>query len=170
MIKLCRTFTKPSAYVKFGPQNIFKKYWGCVRALVHIQCVKTCTIYLVTFLSDLWCFEAFSHWKWKKCRPVPVRYWRDTTFYFYALFSFSLQMFSKMSKIGQQMFKIPCINVHAHLSIYFKCAEFGDDEDNESCSGGSNVYSQWFLHFLSKMCMHMSTLCINEHACFYIWQ
>ena len=46
-----------------------------------------------------------------------------------------------------------CINVHAHLYIWhylLNSAEFGGDEQNESCSGWSNVYSQPFLH----LCEH----------------
>ena len=56
-----------------------------------------------------------------------------------------------------------------YLSIAFNRAEFGDDDENESFSGGSNVYSQRFLHFWSNMRMRTSAMLIYVHALFYIW-
>ena len=70
-----------------------------------------------------------------------------------------------------------CLNYkHKHawtflyLVIAFKKSEFEDDEENGSCSGGSNVYSQRLWLFWINMCMHASTMSINVHAYFYICQ
>ena len=67
------------------------------------------------------------------------------------------------------------MNLNLHTDFYIcqyriNNAEFRDDEDNESCSGGSNVYLQQFLHLWSNMCMYVSIICKNVHAHFYIWQ
>ena len=47
------------------------------------------------------------------------------------------------------------INMNAHFCIcqyLLNTAEFGDEDENESCLGGSNVYSQHFFYFWSNMC------------------
>ena len=66
---------------------------------------------------------------------------------------------------------IMCIKVHADFGIFkwlLNTAEFADDEESESCLGGSILYSKEFSNFWSNMCMHASTLHINIHV--YIWQ
>ena len=56
------------------------------------------------------------------------------------------------------------INMHELFCIcqyFLNSAELGDDEDYESCSVGSNLYSQQFSHFRSNMCSHVSRIHIN---------
>ena len=54
-----------------------------------------------------------------------------------------------------------------YLSIAFNRAEFGDDDENESRSGGSNVYSQGFslLELTVHACQHNA----HKRACKFLY-
>ena len=96
-LDLHQTFTK---WKLLSPKQI-KYDLSIARARVHLQHVKTCTLFLPTLLVSFFdILKPFLTENKKNGGRIPDRYGQDATFTFYSFFSFIVRKTFKMVSLG----------------------------------------------------------------------